>query len=271
MNVGIVGEGNETTIVLITGLGYTSPVISYKPFAESLADKYRVIIVEPFGYGISDVTKDERNTKNIVSELHACIQKLGLEKYYLMAHSIGGIYSLAYTNEYPEEILGYIGLDPTPRDGLLEMPFLDSIKMRLELGFGNLVNKLGLVGLLSSDIKFIQTQAQLDPNYQYSEEDKETMEIIFNYRFCNDNTVNENINTYNNKNIDAVADLSFPDSIPVIQFVSSMNCENNKDWLRFHQKMQNANPDSEVLVLEGSHLIYIDQRQAISDKIKNWI
>jgi len=79
MDVGIVGEGNEPTIVLLPGLNIVSPVISYKAFAETLSDKFRVITVEPFGYGISDNTKKERINENIVSELHTCLQNLVLK------------------------------------------------------------------------------------------------------------------------------------------------------------------------------------------------
>ena len=63
MNVNIIGEKNNITVVMLPGLGIVSPVIYYKPFVETLADKYKIITVEPFGYGLSDLTKEERNNK----------------------------------------------------------------------------------------------------------------------------------------------------------------------------------------------------------------
>ncbi|OUM67643.1 hypothetical protein PIROE2DRAFT_4807 [Piromyces sp. E2] len=57
---------------------------------------FNVVMIEPFGYGLSDITKKERTVDNIATELHTCLNKLDLNRVYLMAHSIGGIYSLAY-------------------------------------------------------------------------------------------------------------------------------------------------------------------------------
>ena len=107
--ISVIGEQNDITIVLLPGLGVTSPVISYKAFVELLADKFKIITVEPFGYGLSDGTKDERTNKNYISEIHFCLQKLGVKKYYLMAHSMAGIYSLSYANKYLKKF--YVSLD----------------------------------------------------------------------------------------------------------------------------------------------------------------
>ena len=52
MNVSVIGEQNDITIILLPGLGVTSPVISYKAFVELLADKFKIITVEQFGYGL---------------------------------------------------------------------------------------------------------------------------------------------------------------------------------------------------------------------------
>ncbi|ORX59113.1 alpha/beta-hydrolase [Piromyces finnis] len=254
MNVGIFGEGNETNIVFLTGLGIISPVITYKLLAESLADKYRIIIIEPFGYGLSDLTKDERNVKNIISEYHTCVQKLGVKKYYLMAHSFGGIYSLAYSNEYSEEVLGYIGLDTTPRDFTANISLIDDIKEKLERGIGMIANKLGLMVLLPKSYK--------------QQKDMEALEIILNYRFCNNNVVYEYFGS--EKKVNSVSDLSFPDSIPTVLFLGSIR-DNFEDFLSLHQEMKNANPGSETVVLNGNHCLFFEHKKTISDKIKSWI
>jgi len=44
---------------------------------------------------------------------HTYHQKFGINKCYLMTHSLSGIYSLAYANKYPYEIAEFIGLDIT--------------------------------------------------------------------------------------------------------------------------------------------------------------
>ena len=118
MTVEIAGLQAEETpvIVLLPGLGSPSPVLEFRPLAEELGKTCKVITMEPFGYGLSDPADTERSIENIVEELHACLEKIGVRRYYLMAHSISGLYSLYYANTYPEEVRGFIGIDETILD-----------------------------------------------------------------------------------------------------------------------------------------------------------
>lgn len=59
MNVLEVGEGKET-IVWTPGYGDIAPGLSYTKMLEELKSHYRVLVVEPFGYGLRDVTDDPR-------------------------------------------------------------------------------------------------------------------------------------------------------------------------------------------------------------------
>ena len=113
MTVDIKGEDNETTIILLPGWGSPSPILEFLPLAEELSEDFRVITIEPFGYGLSDKVGTEREISVIVEELHECTQKLGCDQYYLMAHSLSGLYSLYWANAYPKEVQGFIGIDPS--------------------------------------------------------------------------------------------------------------------------------------------------------------
>lgn len=113
MVVDINGEENETTIILLPGWGSPSPVLEFLPLAEQLSKEYIVITIEPFGYGLSDVAGTERNIDTIVEELHECVKELDYNQYYLMAHSLSGLYSLYWANVYPQEVQGFIGIDPS--------------------------------------------------------------------------------------------------------------------------------------------------------------
>lgn len=48
-------------------------------------------------------------------ELHECAQQLGCEKYYLMDHSIAGLYSLSWGNRYLEEVKKFMIIEPPSR------------------------------------------------------------------------------------------------------------------------------------------------------------
>lgn len=118
MNITIQGKGTET-IVLLPGFGTAAPTLDFKPLIEELAPHYKVVSVEPFGYGLSDDTEKERSTENIVSEIHEALQTLKIDKYMLMGHSIAGIYGLDYVNKYPDEVTAFIGIDSSvPTQGV---------------------------------------------------------------------------------------------------------------------------------------------------------
>ena len=76
-----------------------------------LAQHFTVVTIEPLGYGLSDETGEERTIENIVKELHECIKKLGYSRYFLLGHSISGVYALYYANCYRDELEGFIGID----------------------------------------------------------------------------------------------------------------------------------------------------------------
>lgn len=83
MTVEIAGLQAEETpvIVLLPGLGSPSPVLEFRPLAEELGKTCKVITMEPFGYGLSDPADTERSIENIVEELHACLEKIGVRRY----------------------------------------------------------------------------------------------------------------------------------------------------------------------------------------------
>lgn len=66
MNVFIQGEGEET-IVLLPGFGTAAPALDFKPLISELSPYYKVVVVEPFGYGLSDQTK--RNVAQQISSV----------------------------------------------------------------------------------------------------------------------------------------------------------------------------------------------------------
>jgi hypothetical protein len=94
MHVFVKGSG-EHTILLWSGLGTPAPVLDFEPLITELAMNHRVVVVENFGYGWSDLTDKKRTVENIVEETIAALTKSGIEgPYILMPHSISGIYSM---------------------------------------------------------------------------------------------------------------------------------------------------------------------------------
>ena len=89
-----------------------SPIDDFFPLYEKLSKDYKVVVLEYFGYSGSDITSDERTNAAIVQEIRTALCKLNINPpYILMPHSMSGLYSLYYANNYPSEVSGIIGID----------------------------------------------------------------------------------------------------------------------------------------------------------------
>jgi len=267
MSVGIKGKDNDKTIVVLPGLGLPSPVLLYDDITESLSTDFKVITIEPFGYGLSDQVLEKRTVENIVSEIHTCLQKLGIDKYYLMGHSIGGIYSLVFDDKYPDEVLGFIGLDNTPNNyemvGFAPTPeaIFTFVKIADKYQFLQLYPEEATqdLQLLLSMMKMYQT---------HTEEDLNNIEVVLRYTYYSPNTVNES---------DLVVDnMAYTKNMrfhcPVLMFLASESVASEEKWKPLHEAMI-ANPDkSEIIDVESTHaFIFSQNKELISDKIKEWI
>ena len=111
MKAHVKGSGNKT-IVMLSSWGADSPIDDFFPLYEKLSKDYKVVVLEYFGYSGSDITSDERTNAAIVQEIRTALCKLNINPpYILMPHSMSGLYSLYYANNYPSEVSGIIGID----------------------------------------------------------------------------------------------------------------------------------------------------------------
>ncbi len=91
MHIYTEGEGDHT-IVLMSGWGDTSPYVNFLPLCKDLSTDAKVVIIERFGYGLSDVVKEERTFDKIVENDRECLSKAGIEgPFVLCPHSIAGV------------------------------------------------------------------------------------------------------------------------------------------------------------------------------------
>ena len=128
----LLGEG-ENLIVLLHGGGILSPIMEFKEISELLAQNFKVLVIECFGYGLSDSITKERTIENITDEIHRVISAYQFKKYIIIGHSIAGVYSLFYTNKYPEEVIAFIGIDTSvpKQNEYLNLQFLNVFAARV--------------------------------------------------------------------------------------------------------------------------------------------
>ncbi|MGG0821260.1 alpha/beta hydrolase [Paenibacillus turicensis] len=256
MNVFIGGQGEET-IVLLPGFGTASPVLDFKPLIDELTPHYKVVVVEPFGYGLSDQADKERTTANIVSEIHEALQSLKINNYTLMGHSISGIYSLAYVNQYPNEVKAFVGLDSSV-PALKEEQKIDSsvttpIKWFRDLGFHRIQLKLS------------------DDQYEglpYDEATKQQINILIRKNMYNNTQLNEA--EHMNANFTAAETLVFPNHLPLLFFVQANNPATDR-WIPEHEKQVKQSNHGEMVLLEAGHYVHRTHFKEIAEKVRAFI
>ena len=92
---------------------------SWDPVAKRLSKRFRVIAHDLRGHGQSGWVNDgDYGVMDHVFDLASLVDHLGLEKFTLIGHSLGGNITLRYAGLYPEQIEKLVaieGLGPSPK------------------------------------------------------------------------------------------------------------------------------------------------------------
>ncbi|MBT2494038.1 alpha/beta hydrolase [Microbacterium sp. ISL-59] len=253
MNVMITGEGSED-IVLLPGFGTASPVLDFEPLVTELAKDHRVIVVEPFGYGLSDGTDRARTTDNIVTETHSALQELGVDDYVLMGHSIAGIYGIQFANRYPDEVRAFVGIDSS-------VPGQPGSDTELPVGLFGAAKNLGLVRLIAS---FRGTGYD---ESVYSADVQEQIAMLTNRNTLSPTYLNAM--SLLHANFDDALGTSFPEDLPLLLFVVADN-PTVPTWADLHEEQAAAVDDGTVVPLDGTHYLHHTHTPEIVDGFRSW-
>lgn len=105
-------QGDGPPLVLLHGLGNNSE--SFRHQLEDLSDQFTVIAWDAPGYGRSDDPDQElQYFEDFAKILKKFVEKLRLEPFYLLGHSMGSTLSLAFYRLYPDSVKALILADAT--------------------------------------------------------------------------------------------------------------------------------------------------------------
>ena len=105
------------TVILEQGLGGSSP--AWALIQPEVAKATRVCAYDRAGLGWSDPAPKgtPRDGQEVAKELHTLLQKADVPGPYVMVgHSSGGLYALAFTHQYPNDLVGVVLLDSSHPD-----------------------------------------------------------------------------------------------------------------------------------------------------------
>jgi esterase len=122
------GEANQPTIVMLHGLRAYGHW--FDEFAVVAEGRYRLIAPDQRGRGESDWAKDGRyNTDAYVADLAGLVDTLGLDRFVLFGHSMGGTNAINYAAQHPNRVSALVIIDSAP-----ELDPRGLTRIRSELG-----------------------------------------------------------------------------------------------------------------------------------------
>ena len=111
------GDANKPKLVFLSGSGTAAPSFDFKILYSKLADRYRIIVIEKFGYGYSDLFEGPTDIDQVVNYQREALNSIGESgPYILLPHSMSGLEAMRWCQLYPDEITALIGIDmATPK------------------------------------------------------------------------------------------------------------------------------------------------------------
>jgi len=106
INVSFTDKGKGKAVVFLHGFLGSKEI--WKPFAQELSKRQRVITIDLLGHGNTDCLSYVHTMEEMAEAVEAVLNHLKLRKYYLVGHSLGGYVSLALAENNPDNIKGLI-------------------------------------------------------------------------------------------------------------------------------------------------------------------
>lgn len=267
-------DPSKETLVMLPALAVPSPNIYFKPLAEALSSAYNVVVIEPFGYGLSNMTESARTVENINSELYDTLEILGIDTCTLLVHSISGVYGLNFLYSYPEKVNAFIAIDNTVYDEELSeaLSMEQDYMLWAAVEFDKLRNTFNSTEEFEAAISADPAQygAELPDviGYTYSESDKD--EYYEAFANSNNQTIQNEIQNISGE-IESIKGIKFPSTLPVLTLISSDNVQAMPVWKTAHQGQLDFNSGKhELHVVEGNHYIWYTNINAVVQSILEW-
>ena len=259
MSVYIEGEGDKT-LVFLSGGGTCSPILDFKSLYSLLSNEYKIVVVEKFGYGFSDVVDEQRDIDTMLSETRMALEKAGIEgPYVLCPHSMSGLEALYWAQKYPEEVEAVIGLD-------MAVPaYYDEMRISIP------ITKLGQYGAALGITRWIPSLAESDAIKvgTLSEEEKEIYRAVFYQRTATVTMIDEVKAVKDNAK--KVKENGVP-QVPMLLFISNGSGGTGfteETWRRIPKEYIAGCDNASYIELDCPHYVHDYEYEKISEEIRN--
>jgi len=251
-------EGENATapvLVFLAGHGTPAPVYDFKPLYSLLSGEYRIAVVDKAGYGYSEIADVPRDIDTILSETRMALSLVDeTGPYVLFPHSISGLEAIRWSQVYPEEVAGIIGIDMAVPSYYIEMEdFFSS-----QVGIMKILNILARTGI--QRFSFIAPVSNLALT-----EDEYTQARLLAYR----NQLNHTMLAEGEllfDNVWTVEQAGIP-SVPNLQLVST---EQPEVWISHHIEFAKQS-EGLIELLDAGHYLHQDEPERIAALSREFI
>lgn len=283
MNVYTEGEGDKT-LVFLAGFGTPSPILDFKPLYSRLSDKYRIVVIEKFGYGYSDEYDGDRAVDTLVDQDRQALEELSVEgPYILVPHSAGGIEAIWWAEHYPDEVEAMIGLDSNVPSQYANYRTLQDLNVQEPQDIDECVSsmavndffmyKIGLFRLMMppSSIPALSSE-------DLSTEEREQYSALGYTMYCRGSGstfMRESIMTSHALEcLREYVNTPVPD-IPTLFFVSDGSVMEQimepETWIKIHEDYIDEITNGVIINLDCGHYVHVERPDEVADAIEEFV
>ena len=257
-NMSVYTEGSgDKTLVFLSGSETPSPILDFKSLFSLLSDEYRIVVVERFGYGFSDVVDKPRDIDTVLSETRAALAAADIDgPYVLCPHSMSGLEALYWAQQYPEEVEAIVGLDMAVPEAYKN--FKNNAFMNATSQFNAKTGMIRIVPLLN--------ELDCAEHGTLTEEEKEIVHALLYKNFSNRTTINEL--KYISENAKIVGAGEIP-QVPMLLFIS--NDTATTELTNATQRYANTVENAKVIQLDCPHYVHDYEYNMIREEIKAFL
>jgi len=256
MCVYVQGEGTRT-LVFLSGSGTVSPILDFKGLYSLLSGDFRVVVIERFGYGFSDVVSTERSFGTVLRQDRQALAKLGVEgPHVLCPHSMSGLEAILWAQRHQAEVEAIAGLD-------MALP-----RCYDDFDFGSVqrLGRLADIGRKAGVVRLLYSGAALPQGL--SRDERALYRAIASRIAVNETVVNEGLAV---PAACAAIDAAGKPDVPTLLFVSDGSQVRAKDWARLQHEYVAGLSNSRVIELGCGHYVHNFEQERIAAEMRAFV
>ncbi|MDE6861680.1 MAG: alpha/beta hydrolase [Alistipes sp.] len=111
------GRGERCVVLLH---GYFESLVVWEEFVPLLSGRMRVVTLDLPGHGVSEVRGEIHTMEYLADTVAAAMEHLGVERYSVVGHSMGGYVALSLADRYADRLDAVVLLSSTPSADTME-------------------------------------------------------------------------------------------------------------------------------------------------------